>query len=74
MQRELWSVTDLRNTLTSTYLAASLTAASPADPLHAAYLRGFRAALVTLALGFGLPSLRLPEVDAQVLATLPPAE
>jgi hypothetical protein len=64
MQRELWSVTDLRNSLTSTYLAASFAAPSPGDPLQAAYLRGFRAALVTLALAFGLPSLRLPEGEA----------
>jgi len=63
MQRELWTRTDLRNALTATYVATALAASAPADAEQAAFMQGFKTALMSLALNFGLPSLALPTAD-----------
>jgi hypothetical protein len=63
MQRELWSRTDLRNALTAVYIAAALAPATTTGAEQASFMNGFKTALMSLALSFGLPSLSLPNAD-----------
>ena len=63
MQRELWTRIDLRNALTAVYVATALAPATTTVTEHAAFMNGFKTALMSLALSFGLPSLSLPNTD-----------
>jgi hypothetical protein len=65
MQRELWTRSDLRNALTAVYVATALAPAAVASAEQAAFMHGFKTALMSLALSFGLPSLSLPNADPQ---------
>jgi hypothetical protein len=63
MQRELWTRTDLRNALTAVYVATALAPATTTGTEQASFMNGFKTALMSLALSFGLPSLSLPNAD-----------
>jgi hypothetical protein len=53
MQREVWTREEVRNALLATYFS---TVAARRGSQEDDYLDGFRAAIVALALNFGLPT------------------
>jgi hypothetical protein len=66
MQREIWTREDLKNALVAAYYAGTAAQGSVADVEASAYLRGFHAALMTMALSFGLPALPTPPPNCAV--------
>ena len=66
MQREIWTRDDLKNALVAAYYAGAAAQGRAADVEASAYLRGFHAALMTLALSFGLPALPAPPPNCAV--------
>ena len=77
MGLEVYYPTDIRNALLAAEQAANATAKATGnqdDPFSAGFLAGYRAALTTLALAFGLtahPEPSLPERRTTLLAASP---
>jgi hypothetical protein len=68
MQREIWTREDLQNALVAAYYAGTAAQGDTLDTEASAYLRGFHAALMTLALSFGLPALPTPPPNCSIRA------